>query len=327
MINLDAGITLHLRRTFDAPRERVFRAWTDPIKLREWWGPPGFTCPVAEMNLRAGGEYRLAMKPPDGEEFFVAGIFQEVTPPERLVYTWAWEEDDMGTGETLVTVEFKDVDRRRPHRSCLDARALQGRSGARPPWRGVERVPGSPAQHLVALSTQHSALSTQHSRKGTHIMSQDVIEQNIAINAPTSRVFRALTDASELVRWFPTEATTDARPGGTYEFKFIFDDADDNHEPAGEYREVTPDTLVSFSWPAGDDDVITEVSFSLAEVDGGTEVTLLHSGWTAELAKSKVGHTRGWTFFMRNLKTYLESGTDARVEEMEMKIVAPTAAV
>jgi uncharacterized protein YndB with AHSA1/START domain len=111
MIDPHAGITLHVRRTFDAPRERVFHAWTDPIVLQEWWGPPGFTCPLAQVDLRTGGRYRLAMKPPEGDAFYLAGTFQEVTPPERLVYTWAWEEDDMETGETLVTVEFKDVDR------------------------------------------------------------------------------------------------------------------------------------------------------------------------------------------------------------------------
>lgn len=98
--------TLRLTRTFAAPRERVFRAWTDPEALKRWWGPPGYGTPTVEVDLRAGGPYRLGMrKLPDGELFYLSGTFREVTPPERLVYTWRWEHEP---GETLVTVEFLD---------------------------------------------------------------------------------------------------------------------------------------------------------------------------------------------------------------------------
>ena len=105
----NVNLTLNLSRTFDAPRDRVFRAWTDPRLLEKWWGPPGFTCPSAQVDLRVGGAYRLAMTPPQGQTFYLAGTFREVTPPERLVYTWQWEDDAEGTGETLVIVEFKDL--------------------------------------------------------------------------------------------------------------------------------------------------------------------------------------------------------------------------
>ena len=101
-----ANLTLNVSRVFDVPRERVFRAWTDPTLLEKWWGPPGFTCPTAQVDLRAGGRYRLAMKPPEGETFYLGGEFREIRPPERLVYTWQWEGDPL---ETLVTVEFKDL--------------------------------------------------------------------------------------------------------------------------------------------------------------------------------------------------------------------------
>ena len=101
--------TLHLRRTFHAPREKVFRAWTDPEELKHWWGPEGYATPTAEVDLRVGGRYRLGMrKLPDGEIFYLAGTYREVRHPEKLVYTWRWEaEPEMG--ETLVTVEFHDV--------------------------------------------------------------------------------------------------------------------------------------------------------------------------------------------------------------------------
>ena len=123
---LGAQTSLTIRRTLAAPRELVFRAWTEPDRLSQWWGAgPGFTTPIAEVDLRVGGKYRLGMQAPDQEEpYIVGGTYREISPPERLVYTWAWEQHgsgsatgpagdgvpDLGTGETLVTVEFHDVD-------------------------------------------------------------------------------------------------------------------------------------------------------------------------------------------------------------------------
>ncbi len=101
--------TLRIIRTFAAPRDRVFQAWTDPEKLKLWWGPPGFTTPVAEVDLRVGGRYRFGMKKsPDGELFYLSGAYREVRPPEKLVYTWRWE-NEAPASETLVTVEFRSL--------------------------------------------------------------------------------------------------------------------------------------------------------------------------------------------------------------------------
>lgn len=110
MATLDAKAqtTLQLKRTFAAPREKVFRAWTDPEELKKWWGPPGYGTPSAEVDLRVGGKYRLGMrKLPEGPVFYLAGTYREVRPPERLVYTWRWEAEPE-LGDTLVTVEFHD---------------------------------------------------------------------------------------------------------------------------------------------------------------------------------------------------------------------------
>jgi len=102
-------ITLNLRRIFKAPRKKVFRAWTDPEELQKWWGPEGYATPSAEVNLRVGGKYRLGMrKLPDGEIFYLTGIYREVRPPERLVYSWRWEAEPE-YGETQVTVDFRQA--------------------------------------------------------------------------------------------------------------------------------------------------------------------------------------------------------------------------
>jgi len=99
---------LTITRTFAAPREKVFRAWTEAEALKQWWAAgEGFTTPIAEVDLRVGGHYRLGMKPPDKDVVYVVGgVYREIQPPARLVYTWAWEGSDWP--ETVVTVEFRD---------------------------------------------------------------------------------------------------------------------------------------------------------------------------------------------------------------------------
>jgi glutathione S-transferase len=104
---------LRLSRRFEAPRERVFEAWTDPAFLRRWWAAvQGWTTAAADVDLRPGGRYRLAMRnPADGTEYAVGGEYVEVAPPERLVYTWTWEGDAAimaGSEDTIVEVEFRD---------------------------------------------------------------------------------------------------------------------------------------------------------------------------------------------------------------------------
>jgi len=71
----------------NAPRERVFRAWTEPEELKQWWGPRMFTTPVARIDLRPGGKYFNCMRAPDGKDYCSTGEFREVVAPEKLVYT------------------------------------------------------------------------------------------------------------------------------------------------------------------------------------------------------------------------------------------------
>ena len=101
---------VRMRRMIPAPRDRVFHAWTDPEELKRWWGPGLFTTQAAEVDLRPGGGYRLIMRTPDGGTLVLAGTFREVVPPERLVYTWRWDIGVPDIQESLVTVEFSDVD-------------------------------------------------------------------------------------------------------------------------------------------------------------------------------------------------------------------------
>ncbi len=80
---------LTLTRMFDAPRERVFAAWTDAKDFAQWWGPHGFTNPVCELDARPGGTLRVVMRAPDGVIYPMTGVFHEIAAPGRLVFTGA----------------------------------------------------------------------------------------------------------------------------------------------------------------------------------------------------------------------------------------------
>lgn len=106
----DGPQVLRLSRRFAAPREAVFRAFTEPEAMVQWWGPEGMDVPEIRMDVREGGAWRTCMRSSTGELHCVAGIYREISPPERLVLTWAWEGGEWPGRETLVTFEFHDKD-------------------------------------------------------------------------------------------------------------------------------------------------------------------------------------------------------------------------
>jgi uncharacterized protein YndB with AHSA1/START domain len=103
---------LRLERTFAAPPQAVFEAWTNPLVLRRWWAAGrAWETPRAEVDLRVGGRYRLSMRDPKaGVVHTVGGVYREIRRPERLVYTWRWEDAET-PAESLVCVDFVAVER------------------------------------------------------------------------------------------------------------------------------------------------------------------------------------------------------------------------
>jgi uncharacterized protein YndB with AHSA1/START domain len=106
----DPRVEVTLARIFDAPRETVWKAWTDPTQLAHWWGPKGFTNPVCEADVRVGGKILIHMQAPDGTVHPMTGTFDEIAEPECLVFR-AVPVDRNGVGllESLTTVTFHDL--------------------------------------------------------------------------------------------------------------------------------------------------------------------------------------------------------------------------
>ena len=97
--------SLTLKRRLNAPPKRVFAAWTDPQKLMRWFGPEQIEMLRAEAEARVGGRFRLIMRGTDGEEHDVSGVYREVVPDRKRVFTWAWRTTP--ERESLVTVDIR----------------------------------------------------------------------------------------------------------------------------------------------------------------------------------------------------------------------------
>ena len=100
---------LTITRIFDAPRELVFRAWTDPDQFARWLGPRGFEATSVTIDLRPGGRWRACIRAADGIEQWSSGTYREIVEPERLVFTFAWESGDVAGEQTVVTVTLADL--------------------------------------------------------------------------------------------------------------------------------------------------------------------------------------------------------------------------
>lgn len=137
------------------------------------------------------------------------------------------------------------------------------------------------------------------------------IEKVVSINASPDKVTAALTDATQLEKWFPTEAKTDAKVGGQYYLKFVRPGEDD-HEVNGQFTEIGPQRI-STSWPMeglGD----TTVDWFFREGGSGTELKLIHNdiGEGGPWDEVRAMMDPGWAMFVSNLKSYLEGGSDLR---------------
>jgi uncharacterized protein YndB with AHSA1/START domain len=99
-----------LTRVFDAPPQLVWKAWTEPRHMAQWWGPKGFTNPVCELDLRESGAIRIHMRGPNGAVYPMTGNFEEIVPLKRLVFTTvARDLDGNPLLEGKTTVTFEDV--------------------------------------------------------------------------------------------------------------------------------------------------------------------------------------------------------------------------
>jgi uncharacterized protein YndB with AHSA1/START domain len=149
---------LTIKRIFDAPRELVFRAWTDPALLSQWWGPKDFTTPICEMDARLGGKFNIVMHGPKNSPYDIdlptRGVFTEFDPPKRLVFTnqAMHDENDIPQLDTLCSVTFAQLGGKTE--MTLHIVLVKASPAAEAAWGGAEMGWNMSLDKLAALVTK-----------------------------------------------------------------------------------------------------------------------------------------------------------------------------
>jgi uncharacterized protein YndB with AHSA1/START domain len=292
--------TLVTTRVFDAPRERVYKAWTDPKQMAQWFPPEGFTAPVCDLDVRVGGTIRIDMKGPEGEPFNGAlfpgrGVYREVVPNERLAFTFAPEIGGKTMPTVLMTVQFEDQagKTKLTIHQTLDTVADYEemlKTGMR---EGIEESLGKLAGVLSGRSTDRGVTVSGRTLTLTRVF-----------KAPRELVWNAYTDPKHIVKWmFANDwespfAETDVRPGGAFRIGMRpADHSEDGFAFEGVYREIVrPERIVQ---AIGDGRVMTT---KFEEVPGGTRLTV-----SLEMALAEEQERTGWSQILEHFAAYIAS--------------------
>jgi uncharacterized protein YndB with AHSA1/START domain len=200
-----------IARTFDAPRELVWRAWTDPDELKRWFMPHGFTVPQCEVDLREGGRLHMTVRAPDGSESANDGTFEEIDAPSRLVVTTGAFHGPDGTPmlEVRNTVTFDDVDGKTDVR--IHAVVTKATPELAAALAGMDEGWLQSLDKLDAVLTGGQPTSVERQLVATRVL-----------DAPRETVWKAYTDPEQVTKWWPPPGQTiethriDIRPGGTW---------------------------------------------------------------------------------------------------------------
>jgi len=292
-----ADRTLVVTRVFDAPRDLVYKAWTDPKQVAQWFPPKEFTAPVCEVDARPGGVFRVHMKGPDAEPFHGAifpgeGVFREVVPNERLAFTFAGEGDGPPP-PILMTVLFEDQGRRtkitvkQTAETVADYEALLKLGAAEGLSQSFDKLDA-----LLAGTSPDTLVSV----KGR------TLSLTRTFDAPRDLVWKAFTDPAHIVKWmFANDwespfAETDLRPGG--DFRIGMRPADHSGEGfvfSGKYREVVkPERIVQ---EIGDGRVMKT---TFEDVGGKTKLTL-----SVEMAMSEEQERAGYSQILQHFAEHI----------------------
>ncbi|GGG16000.1 hypothetical protein GCM10010964_00410 [Caldovatus sediminis] len=293
---------LVLTREFDAPREVVFRAWTDSVRLAQWWGPHGFSNPVCELDPRPAGAIRIHMRGPDGSTHPHRGLVREILEPERLVLTMALEDEAGRTIlEVLTRVTLAEAKGGGRTRLTLQASVIRAAPGAEPYLRGMAQGWNESLQRLATTAATGRAAE----------------EPSLVLvrrfRASPALVYRAWTRPEMLAQWWGPHHTRveraelDPRVGGRFRVVLVEAGSGQRHEVSGTYAEVEPERRLVFSWAwASTPERVSRVTVTFRPVVDGTEITLLHDRFAD--ADTATRHRRGWTESLERLAARVAVG-------------------
>lgn len=293
-----ADRTLVVTRVFDAPREMVFKAWTDPSQFAKWFPPEHFSAPVCELDLRPGGVLRIHMKGDDdagdfaGTVFPAKGVYREIVPNERLAFTFKGEEAGPPP-MVLTTVVFEDQGRRTKLTIYQTAETVAE----------FEELKKIGATEGMRQSLDKLAVLLEGAGPDTLVsVTGRTLSLTRVFDAPRDLVWKAYTDPAHIVKWMfandweSPSAEIELRPGG--EFNIAMRPADHSDEGfvfSGKYREIVkPERIVQ----AIGDGRVMKTTFE--DVGGKTKLTL-----SVEMAMSEEQERRGYTQILHHLAQHV----------------------
>jgi uncharacterized protein YndB with AHSA1/START domain len=255
---------VRLTRVLDAPRELVFKVWTDPAHVQKWWAPKNFTNPRCEVDARVGGQMRIDMRAPDGTVYPMDAEFEQIVKPERIVFvTGALDAKGNRKFSVRNTVTFAEHGDRQTLLT-LHARVIQ------------IMVPEA-AKHIGGMSAGWSqSLDKLADYVSANASADREIVSRRTFDYPPQRVFEAWTDPKQLNQWWgPKGFTTtfksfDLRPGGEWNFVMHGPDGKD-YQNRIIFQEIVPPQMLAFDHTSGPHfGVVTTFTDTGC---GGTDVT------------------------------------------------------
>jgi uncharacterized protein YndB with AHSA1/START domain len=276
-----------IRQTIDAPKDLVWKAWTEPEFVLAWWGPKYFTAPVIQIDLREGGEYWYCMRSPDGQESWSKGKFVEISEPDRIIMTDSFADAEGNTVpatyygmsaefplEVQVLITFEEED---------------GKTMLSLHYPGIEGISDTDLRNMEdGWHTSLNKLETVVKNQVRINQKDRTIRMERVFDAPRERVFESMTDPDLVPRWWgPSRLTTtidqgDVSPGGAW--RFVQYDAEGNEYGFhGQYRDVVPPDYVerTFEFEGMPGHVLIETA-TFEDVGGKTKVTMTNAYDTLE---------------------------------------------
>lgn len=270
-----------ITRLLNAPRELVFEVWTDPKHLIQWWGPNGFTNTFESISIKPGGTWKFIMHGPDGIDYPNFITFRDVVKPERISFAHGASENDPGQFETIVTFEQKG------NKTLLTMRSIFPSAEER------DKV----VKEFGAIEGGNQTLDrlAQQLDKVVGVGSTPFVIERL-YNAPVSRVWKAITDASEMKQWYFELKTF--KPEVGFEFQFEGGPPEKTYLHLCKVVEVIPEKKIAYTWRYHGYEGNSTVTWELFDEGGKTRLKLTHSGLEtfpplADFAKANFA--AGWT--------------------------------
>lgn len=312
MTTLEKEMTI--TRVFNAPRELVWKVWTDPEHLAQWWGPKGFTIPLCEWEVRSGGRIYIQMQAPDGVIYPMDGEFQEILEHKKLGFiSAAIDNDGNRLFELYNTILFTEQGSKT--KLTMSAKVIKATPEAEPYLAGTEEGWNQSIDKLTSYLPEIIPVNEVRERE---------ILMRRTLNASREKVWKVWTRPEHLKNWWGPDGFTithremDVRSGGTWRFLM--------HGPDGRdypnkiiFREVLEPELLVYKHESDDDEASADFQVTVTFEQQGSKTRLtmrmvFESAEELNRINKEYGAVEGGKQTMGRLEEYVEKTDPAKIQ-------------